>query len=444
MIAEGRSETTELLSEDATSLRLAEVLCGLANASGGILVLGVPDGLPDLPRARERLSSAAAQVDPPLTLGEPEHAESGGRAFLLQRVAPSLSRVHSAGGRFFGRSRTGQRVLRPPQVRQLMAERGETAFEMQVPPGAGMDDLDLDRAAVFLQTLVPGEPVEDGLRRRGCIVDHDGALRPTFAGVLMFGRDPARFCPGCEIVAVRYAGATMSDEFLRDEIRGALPDQIRRAEAFLTSNIRRGVRIHSLVRSEAPEYPLEAVREAVVNAVAHRDYGIQADSIRIIMFSDRIEFYSPGRLPGHMTVQNILEERYSRNPHLVQMLSDMGFIERLGYGIDRMLKRMAESGLPRPVFQETVAGFRVTLHGHGDRFVATSGEAHRWAILNLNERQSMAMAHLSQAGRITNRDFQDLCPDVSAETIRRDLADLVSRGLLLRIGDKRATYYILK
>jgi ATP-dependent DNA helicase RecG len=164
----------------------------------------------------------------------------------------------------------------------------------------------------------------------------------------------------------------------------------------------------------------------------------------MFMFSDRIEFYSPGRLPGHITIENMVDERFSRNETIVQILSDMGFIERLGYGIDRMIRLMAAAGLPAPRFEETTAGFQVTLVGPGVTRFGQDPDGLRWRHLGLNERQEVALAYLADRGRITNRDFQELCPDVSAETIRRDLADLVGRNLLLKIGEKRATYYILK
>jgi ATP-dependent DNA helicase RecG len=236
----------------------------------------------------------------------------------------------------------------------------------------------------------------------------------------------------------------MSDAFVREDIRGALPDQIRRAEAFLVSNMKRGVRLVSLEREEQVEYPTKAVREAIVNAVAHRDYSIRGDEIRVFMFSDRIEFYSPGRLPGHVTVDNIVEERFSRNEVIVQVLADMGFIEHLGYGIDRMIKLMRDYGLPAPRFQETAGGFRVILYGHGEGVSEEKIDRGRWAHLDLNERQEKALVYLLEKERITNREYQELCPEVSPETIRRDLADLVNKNVLLQIGRKRATYYIFK
>jgi ATP-dependent DNA helicase RecG len=269
-------------------------------------------------------------------------------------------------------------------------------------------------------------------------------LYPTYAGLLLFGRDPQRWNRSGVIVAVRYAGATMADSFVREEIGGKLPEQIRHAERFVVENMRRGTRLIGLERVEEMEYPVEAIREAIVNAVAHRDYQIRGDEIRVLMFSDRIEFYSPGRLPGHITVKNLVDERYSRNETIVQILSDMGFIERLGYGIDRMIRLMARAGLPEPRFAETAAGFQVTLVGQGAALFSEHVDTLRWQHLGLNERQEQAVAYLADKGRITNREYQQLCPDVSAETIRRDLADLVRKNLLLKIGEKRATYYIFK
>jgi ATP-dependent DNA helicase RecG len=193
------------------------------------------------------------------------------------------------------------------------------------------------------------------------------------------------------------------------------------------------------------QFPQAAVREALVNAVAHRDYSVRGEGIRLALFADRLEVYSPGRLPGHVTLENIVQERFSRNETLVQVLADMGLIERLGYGIDRMLRQMAEAGLPPPSFRETAAGFLVVLQGQGYDEAAASGiDTRELARQGLNERQIAAIVYLTEQRRISNGDLQELHPSVSAETIRRDLADLVERGLLLKVGEKRATYYILR
>ncbi|MEZ4560101.1 MAG: ATP-binding protein [Caldilineaceae bacterium] len=135
------------------------------------------------------------------------------------------------------------------------------------------------------------------------------------------------------------------------------------------------MRITGMAREESSEYPVAVVREAIVNAVAHRDYSIRGEGIRLLMFSDRLELYSPGRLPGHVTLENLKDERYSRNEAIVAVLSDVGYIERLGYGIDRMIATMQDAGLPAPEFEETSAGFKVTLRSGSDELVSAAGGA---------------------------------------------------------------------
>jgi ATP-dependent DNA helicase RecG len=105
---------------------------------------------------------------------------------------------------------------------------------------------------------------------------------------------------------------------------------------------------------------------------------------------------------------------------------------------------MIEAGLPPPVFEETTAGFRVTLKGRGEELVSAQPTAQRWGNRRLNPRQERALAYLAEHGSITNREFRDLFPDLSDETIRRELADLVDQGLIMKVGERKATYYILK
>jgi len=126
---------------------------------------------------------------------------------------------------------------------------------------------------------------------------------------------------------VRYRGREMGDEFLREDIRDTLVETVRRAEIWISEHMRRGSRMIGLERQDWAQFPQGALREALVNAVAHRDYTIRGEGIRIALFGDRMECYSPGRLPGHVTVENIAAERFSRNETLVQVLADYGLIE---------------------------------------------------------------------------------------------------------------------
>jgi len=438
-----------VISHAASAAKLAETLTALANGSGGVLLVGgdpgtgKPVSLADPESVVDRVLQAALSVEPPLIIPLPKLVSFRG-AHVLEVIVPSgLPHVYASHGRYLVRDGSHNRPMPARLLRRLMLERDASGIEDQVPDGASLNDLDWEKVGRYAAGLGATDDVQGQLLRCGCLQKCGGEARPTVACLLLFGHEPQQWVRSSGILVVRYPGRSMADRFVKEEIRGTLPEQIHRAEAFVVANMQKDVQLAGLDRVEEGQYPVEVVREVIVNAVAHRDYRIQGDEIRILLFSDRLECYSPGRLAGHVTLENLADERFSRNEAIVQVLSDMGFIERLGYGIDRILRLMAAAGLPEPRFEETAGGFRVTLYGGAD---ARHAEvvSRRWRRLGLTERQERALAYLVERGRITNREFQDLCSDVSAETIRRDLADLVAKDLLLRIGDKRATYYILK
>ncbi len=457
LLAAGASPRVALLPAKSGKQSVAETLAAMANAGGGVALLGVTakgaaQAGNDMAALRDLIVEASLLPDPPLILPSAQRIDLDDAAIMVVQIPEGLPHVYNVRGVYPTRTGGQNRPLTTPELRQLLLDRAESGYESRPVEDATLADLDRTRISRYLDQLglPPDEEMEEALLSRGCVTRRgaDGlptaAPLPTVAGLLLFGVNPQRFVRSAEIICVRYAGATMSDEFVRQEIGGVLAEQARQAEAFVAANMRRGMRIRGMAREETTEYPPAVVREAIVNAIAHRDYSIRGEGIRLLMFSDRLEVYSPGRLPGHVTVENIKDERYSRNEAIVAVLTDLGYIERLGYGIDRMIAAMQEAGLPAPAFEESAAGFRVTLRSSGEELVSAHPQQQRWHHAFLNERQEAALAFVQAHGRITNSDLQALTPDVHPETIRRDLADLVDKNLLIRIGSKRATYYILK
>lgn len=471
------------LAAKASARTLAETLAALANFNGGAVALGVNSkGIVerenDIAGLRDLALRACLLCDPPLLLPNPVEKGEARSRYLAIEVPPGLPHVYNVQGVYPTRMGAHNRPLTTAELRRLLLDRAESSVEESVIDIATLADFDPRALSRWLDRLMALPPagevrmddpiVTDALLARGCVVrGAEGALKPTLAGLLVLGRDPQRFARHAEVLCVRYPGEAMGDEFIRQEIGGALPEQIRLAEAFVASNMQRTTRIRGLAREEVGDYPLAVVREAIVNAVAHRDYAMRGEGVRVLLFSNRLEVYSPGRLPGHVTLANLKEERYSRNEAIVALLGDLGYIERLGYGIDRMYLLLQEGGMPEPAFVETAAGFQVTLRAATQTPLEpevapnssastlppvaapaggspASDQAARERAQGLNERQITALAFVREQGKITNSELQEMTPDVSAETIRRDLADLVERNLLLRIGSKRATYYILK
>jgi len=450
-IAAGPGPDVVLLSPRASARKIAEAMIALANAHGGLIVLGVTAGrkiigCEDAREACQRMSDAAFLTSPPLWLRQPDRVQIDDHTLCVAQVPAGATDVYSLRGRYLVRSGRINRPLTPPELRSLLFERGEAGFELQTPPGATLDDLDADALHIYrdLLSLGPEADVHDLLIDRGCLKTSGQDVVPTHAGLLLFGRKPQHWLPSAEITAIRYVGTAMSDDFVREDIRGALPAQIRRAEAFVAANMRRGARFGDPDRESVSEYPLAAVREAIVNAVAHRDYSLRGDTIRLLMFSDRLEIISPGRLPGPLTPKNLSRERFSRNPILAKTLTELGFMQSVGYGIGHMLAVCEQEGWRAPEFVETAVGFKVTLHSYGPELVGAGPPPNLFSHLQLTSRQEKVLAFLQTHPRITSRDLQTLCPEASPNTLRRDLSALVDKGLLLRIGQKRATYYILK
>ena len=454
-ISQGMSQELHWFPEEVPPARLAPILAGMANSHGGVVLLGIaprsPEvvGVQDLPETSDRVFQAALLADPPLVLPIPSPVKVHGHTVLIVSVPPGLPHVYSVDGRFWGRDGAQTNLLSARRLRALLMDRGAVQFESHTVPGATLNDLDPEQLSAYMTTLdmPPAADWRAVLLRRGCLQQIEEELYPTYAALLLFGRAPQQWLPSTGILAARFVGKAFADNFIRQELKGTLPEQLRQAEAFLRTNLRAVARISGLVRQETPEYPFEAVRELLVNAVAHRDYNLQGDTIHIHLFDDRLEISSPGSLPGPVTIENLLDARFARNAIITQILSDLGFVERLGYGMDRVVASMRSAELRPPRFEEIAGTFRVTLYNDlpgPDAPQQQLPDLSMYADLNLNPRQELALAFVARHRRITSRDYQERCPDVHAESLRRDLADLVSRGILIKVGDKRATYYILK
>jgi ATP-dependent DNA helicase RecG len=455
LVARGMGPDLHWFPEDVPVSRLASALVGMANTQGGTILLGVSPrsghvyGVSDPAEVIDRIFQAALLADPPLVLPVPRMVHVGQDCVTVVSctIPAGLPNVYSLEGRYFGREGRQTNPLSARRLRELLMERGAVHFESRTPADAGLDDLDPDHVQAYIEALglPPGEKPEEVLFRRGCLHRVAGELKPTYAALLLFGKSPQHWVPGAGILAARFSGVAFTDQFIKQDITGVLPDQLRKAEAFARENLRQVARLVGLVRQETYEYPLEAVRELLVNAVAHRDYNLQGDNIHLNIFDDRLEVQSPGGLPGPVNLNNLLEARFSRNAVIVQVLSDLGFVERLGYGLDRVVTVMRQNNLRPPRFDELNGCFRVSLTGGAEGELASSPlDLSHLHDIGLNPRQQLALNHLTSHRRITSSVYQELCPGVHAETLRRDLADLVSRGVLLKIGDKRATYYILK
>jgi predicted HTH transcriptional regulator len=366
---------------------LADELAAFANAKGGLCVLGVEDGSrrisgidpAHLDTVEQHVQAACHDlVDPPLLphilrLWLPGPDAPSGHAVLLVEVPRSLF-VHRSPGGYLVRSGSTRRELRSEQLARLFQVRSQTGivrFDEEIVATAGIDTLDTalwrrfapprsrDPRAVMLHKL--------GLARR----DSSGEWRATVSGVLMCSREPQRFLPNAWIQAVAYRGATTVPEVdlplyqldARD-IHGPLDAQVIEACRFVVRNMK--VRASKRMgRRDLPQYDMTAVFEAMVNAVAHRDYALHGARIRLRLLADRLELYSPGGLPNTLEPASLPYRQFARNETITSLLARcripedadwLGtqratYMDRRGEGVPLILERSRRLSGKEPEFR---------------------------------------------------------------------------------------------
>jgi hypothetical protein len=256
--------------------------------------------------------------------------------------------------------------------------------------------------------------------------------KPTNAAALLFGSKPQQFHPTAETKCVSCHGTEYRRPFASQQIyTGDLFEQIDQARDFVLSKINRSVGVRSTTATAPAEYelPPDAVGEAIVNAVAHRDYHSRA-SVEVRLFPDRLEVWNPGSLPRTLTLDSLFTDHPSvpYNPLIAEPLYLTRYIEKAGSGTQSMVALCHEAGLPTPTFEQRDGSFVVTLW----RDWLTDEVLTR---LGLNERQRQAISYLKQNRRISNSDYQRIAK-TTKKTATRDLSDLKSKGLIEQHGTR--------
>jgi ATP-dependent DNA helicase RecG len=274
----------------------------------------------------------------------------------------------------------------------------------------------------------------------------------TAAGIVLLAKDPSAVFPQCRILADAYRSAEADgDPRDHEDIRGPMPLAVDRAIAFIDRNTRHPMKVVGLNRVRLDEYPTEALREALVNAVAHRQYEDAGRKIMLEVFSDRVIVSSPGLPPAPITLANLRKRKYrpcSRNPVLAQCLSYFHRIEERGSGFRRMRDQMLNHGLDQPLLGTDTGYFQVTFPGPGDDIDRLRVPETRLLVTptveaQLNKRQKTIVAHVAGNGFVTSgwcrKQF-----GVAYLTVYRDLKGLVELGVLEAIGSGRSTRYVPK
>jgi ATP-dependent DNA helicase RecG len=321
---------------------------------------------------------------------------------------------------------------------------------LRVPPfdtsgceGAGLKDISRKRITWFLETArrEHGFPLKPNTSTPA-LLTHINLLdngRPTNAAVLLFGENPQRFRRTAEIKCIHCHGTQYVRPFASLQVYGGdLFDQADQARDFVLAKINRaiGTRSSGITAPATYELPPDAVSEAIINAIAHRDYYSNA-SVEVRLFSDRLEVWNPGHLPAILTLESLRKDHPSvpYNPLLAEPLYLTRYIERVGSGTQAMIELCRQAGLPEPQFEQRGGSFVVTLWRDWltDEVIDSLG---------INSRQILGLKALKLEQRITTMEYQDLV-ECSRRTAARDLDELLAKGIIQRLGAGRSAHYVL-
>jgi len=259
--------------------------------------------------------------------------------------------------------------------------------------------------------------------------------KPTWAAILLFHKHPQRLLSQGVIHCGRFKEETI---VIDDQmIEGPIIEQVEEAMDFIRKNISvKFVMTGKPAREQIWDYPLEALREGIINAVCHRDYTIPSNT-EIRIYDDKLIVWSPGGLPLGITIEDLYGPHPSvlRNKGIASIFYDMGWIEQWGSGIDKMCKACSKAGLPEPQFEQ-YQGFRVIFR----KDIFTEEYLRK---VGLNERQIKAVMYVKEKGNISNREYRGLT-GLSDEGARIDLSALVDMGILEHRGGGRSAHYVLK
>jgi ATP-dependent DNA helicase RecG len=422
--------------------------CGFLNHHGGVISFGRTNtgaiiGVDPTDHSLRKLSQQITSRIKPEITPDIRVIEEQGKHLIVVTVPEGSSKPYFLDGIAYMRTGTENRVMPPDELKRIILHGHGIPWDDQPCRGATLDDIDPLSVRTFLEKaqkerrfdVDPSIPVNAALEKLGIL---SGGL-PTNAAILFFGKDPQRFFIQSEIRCARFKGEEVSSTYLNMNIlHGRIDQLIEDANLFITQTIRKAAWVvpGKMQREEHWEYPPDALREAVINAVCHRDYNASGN-VQIRIFESRSQVWNPGILPEGVTVDLLKVEHASRprNKTIARLLFLIGYIEQWGSGTLSMITACERDGVPDPQFQEA-----------GNDFVVSFSRSTVNKLLEhpeiLNERQQGVIAYLKTHHEISTSEYGRIY-DCTARTARRDMSHLAEMNVVMVKRDGRQLRYIL-
>lgn len=467
-------------SQGGLPTSLWETISAFANAQGGTIILGVDEkhdfavvGVRDAGAIESALGSVCNELEP--VVRADIHTLLVGDKEVVVAEIPPVARdqrpCHKrslgpwAGSRF--RVSDGDRKLTDYEISVLLANRAEQHYDYAPAVRAKISDLDQLAVAGFLRRMRETRGVifankddEELLSMLNVLTRHEEILIPTLAGLLAFGIYPQQFEPQLNITVVAYPNTRVGDPGPRGErftenraVDGSIPVMVSEAIRILKRNMRRRSVVSGLFRTDEWEYPEEVLREAIVNALVHRDFSEYARGmqVQVELYPDRLVVRNPGGLYGPVEITSLGTNTVSssRNRVLLKILEDTPLgdghmvCENRGTGIARMRSALIEAGMEPPTFIDDIGIFQAEFPNHA----LLDQDALEWLSSlgggPLTRAQMTALVMMRNGGHLTNNSFRSATGVQDSRAAYRELKELVDRGLIDQFGTRGSTYYEL-
>ena len=358
IIRNGESSKVEFKREDVHPNSLAEEIVAFANLEGGIILIGVDDsgGLIGCFRddVDEFIVNVCRNTVRPSIIPVIENIFLDGKKIVIVTIPRGDTAYSTSRGLYYIRIGPTKQTPTQQELLRLFQKKNMLQFDETPVIKSSLDSIDILRVNKYLSKL--GQSPVDEENKKGflrelvnlsILIEVDEKVYPSIGGILAFGKNPQKYFPSYNIVCGAYRGNDfLSDTVRENDLTGTLDELIEDAIAFLKLTTPQWQELEGgIQRKNEYLYPIEAIREGIVNAVCHRDYTITGTAIRVFLFDDRLEIRSPGTLPNTLTLDNMLYRQFTRNQMIASFLTGYGYMERRGKGVLRMRRLCEENGI---------------------------------------------------------------------------------------------------
>jgi ATP-dependent DNA helicase RecG len=418
-------------------------ICGFANAQGGKIFIGKDDdgAVVDLKNSSKLMEDLPNKITTVLGIVcDVNLHETGEGKFIEIVVEPQPNPVNYK-GEYHYRSGSTKQELKGAALDKFLLQRYGKKWDNVLMPNVQISDLKQEVFEFFKEKGIESKRLDEKSRKdtpeqllENLNLLENGLLKR--AALMLFHQNPEKFATGAYIKIGFFRND--SDLLFQDDIHGNLFEQVERTmELILTKYTRALISYKGLSRIETYEYPEKALREALLNAVTHKEYPGGAP-VQIRVYNDKIMIWNEGQLPENWTIKKLLRNHSSRpnNPDIANAFFRSGYVEAWGRGISQIEEQCAAAGIPAPTYSNEGSDFWVI-------FRKDIYNREDLSNRNLNERQIDALLFFKEKGEITSSEYAAKYK-VSDRTARTDLTDLVEKELLSKQGDLKTAKYIFK